>query len=279
MPLDLHFPRAAVAATAVACLGIAPLAVGAEASGEDPTGLAPDGRPGLDRPAESREWSAALGIGAAYGPEFEGARTRETSAFPVVNARWRRFGLDSATLRYYFIEGSRATLTAGIGYDGGRADDADDDRLRGLGEIEGGGTAVVTGSYALGAVTLSANFTRLLAGSDGTRAEVGLSMPVLRSTRMGLTAYVGARWANADYMQAYYGVTRQQSLASRLPTYDAGSGLVAWGGMLHGHYELNARWSAFARVGVGQLAGDAKDSPVTGRTSQVSALFGAAYAF
>lgn len=268
------------AAVAVVCLAISPVATAVEqAVPADRTGLAPDGRPGASLFDAPRDWSVALGLGVAYGPEYEGASDRETDAYPVLTVRWRRFGFDSATLRYFFVESERATMTVGLGYDSGRDADVDGNRLSGMGEIESGGTAVATGGYTIGAVTLSANVTHLFEGSEGTRAELGASVPMPLGPRAALTFYVGTRWADADYAQAYFGVTPQQAAASGFAAYEAGSGFVAWGGMMHGDYALTSKWSAFGRVGVGRLLGDAKDSPTTAKSTQVSGLAGFAYAF
>lgn len=268
------------AAVALVCFATSPVATAVDlAAPADPTGLAPDGRPGAELFDTQRDWSVALGLGVAYGPEYEGASDRDTEAYPVLTARWRRFGFDSATLRYFLVESERATLTVGLGYDVGRDADVDGNRLRGMGEIESGGTAVATGGYSIGAVTLSANVTHLFNGSEGTRAELGASVPMPLGPRAALTFYVGTRWADANYAQAYFGVTPQQSAASGFAAYEAGSGFVAWGGMVHGFYALTPKWSAFGRVGAGRLMGDAKDSPTTARSTQVSGLAGFAYAF
>jgi outer membrane protein len=82
-------------------------------------------------------------------------------------------------------------------------------------------------------------------------------------------------------MQTWFGVTPSQAARSRagLDAYSPSSGfksVALYGTWAH---RLDARWSAVTTLGVNTLVGDARDSPLTERKTNVFANVGVIYAF
>jgi outer membrane scaffolding protein for murein synthesis (MipA/OmpV family) len=153
--------------------------------------------------------------------------------------------------------------------------------LHGMGDIDIKPQAGVFFNYfATPAVFLTSSL-RYGAGNDGKGLVVDLgaghSSQLAPQWRMTLGAAVSL--ANADYMQAYFGVTPAQAASSGHPAYSAGAG--ARDARVNGAltYFLNQRLTFTGALSVGTLLGDAKDSPLTRKTSSPTGVFAMAYAF
>ena len=123
--------------------------------------------------------------------------------------------------------------------------DADDPRRQT--SVHAWGLADVTGSH------------------DGWTAGLGgyFMRPVARALTLAMGA--AATYGSDNYMNTYFGVTPEDSLASGLPVYGAGAGVRDVRGWVVGTLHLSPKW----HVGVGalytRLLGDAADSPVVAR--------------
>ena len=88
-------------------------------------------------------------------------------------------------------------------------------------------------------------------------------------------------YANADYQNTYFGVSRADAITSGLPQYTAGSSFRDV--TLNANIGLftSPKWGVFARLGFSKLLNDAADSPVTdhGDTAQYFAGVGLFYRF
>jgi len=69
-------------------------------------------------------------------------------------------------------------------------------------------------------------------------------------------------YGSANYMDAYFGVTPRDSLASGLPIYVPGSGVRDVRGWAVALLHLSPQWQLGAGVMYSRLAGDAADSPI-----------------
>ena len=92
---------------------------------------------------------------------------------------------------------------------------------------------------------------------------------------------VNAEWANGDAMQTWYGVTPGQAARSRagLHAYSPSSGFQSASLYAAWSHQLSARWSTVATLGVSTVLGDARDSPLVERDSNVFGSVGMVYAF
>lgn len=70
------------------------------------------------------------------------------------------------------------------------------------------------------------------------------------------------RWADADYVDAFYGVSPRAALATGLPRYAPDAGLVSLGWGATVVKPLRDRWSLVVLAGYNRLMADAADSPL-----------------
>ena len=225
-----------------------------------------------------RQWHVVLGAGAMVTPEYEGGKEFKVLPVPFVSAT---FG-DTVTVdprgvsvNVYEIQGLR--LGARLGYDLGRQED-DSDRLRGLGDIDVAAVAGVSLGYQFGPLQLYGALDKIIGGSDGLEAKVGVSTSKTFG-RFTLEGGVSATWADDKYMESYFGVTPAQSLLSGHDVYDAQAGFKSVDLTAAVTYMVTANWMVRGQVGVGYLLGDAADSPVVEEKVQPSAMLSIGYKF
>lgn len=70
------------------------------------------------------------------------------------------------------------------------------------------------------------------------------------------------RWADADYADAYYGVSPRAAAATGLPVYRPDAGLVSLGWGATVVKPLRNRWALLVLAGYNRLMADAADSPL-----------------
>ena len=169
-------------------------------------------------------------------------------------------------------------LSARLGFEMGRKED-DADRLHGLGDIDMGGKVGVKAAVKFGPAEIFAQVDKTIGGSDGLEGEVGIevSRPLTESLIVGASA--SAVFADENYMQAYFGVTPEQSARSGLARYDAGAGLKRADFSISATYMLDANWMVRGKAGVGVLLGDAADSPIVVDKVQPSGMLLVGYRF
>jgi outer membrane scaffolding protein for murein synthesis (MipA/OmpV family) len=122
--------------------------------------------------------------------------------------------------------------------------------------------------------------TRQHIDSDrGAQADLRFTGGIYGSGRFTAAVFAQATWANAKSAGSFYGVTPQQSAATGLPAFDAGSGLLVFSFGLLGSVDLSRQWVAVWSVQSNRLQGDARRSPLAERTSNHYASIGLAYRF
>ena len=84
-------------------------------------------------------------------------------------------------------------------------------------------------------------------------------------------------WADDDYMTAYFGVDRRNSLRSGIKEYDADSGFKDVGITVPIRYNASEHWSIMGVAGFKKLIGDAEDSPIVSDEGDDNQLFGGAF--
>lgn len=209
---------------------------------------------------ELRAGAAVLSL-----PEYAGSDERRWLAVPTFDAKFAN-GVFVSVVQGVGVDFSR---TAGrqwglrVGPDLGR--DAEG-RLDGLGDIPARVRygAFFNQRFATDWVFLSS----LRAGSgrerEGMVVDVGLSRSLALPRPWFASAGVALQWANGAQTREFFGVTAQQSAASRtgLPAYATSSGLSEASVGVSAGYVLGPRTTLVGVLGVARLLGDAADSPV-----------------
>jgi MipA family protein len=216
------------------------------------------------------KWEFVLGAGAIHGPTYEGAKEFDSQALPFFSISYgEKLSLGFEGLSYEFYQAGPLSLTGKLGFSFGRKQ-SDDPHLAGLGDIESGAALGFGMGYELGPLRLTADFERSFGDDDGIVGKIGAeySHPV---GRVLLGAGVSATWADDNHMQSFFGVTGAQSAASGLAQYDAGAGFKRADLELSATYMVAENWMLRGQIAMGQLLGDAADSPVVQDTTQTSA--------
>jgi outer membrane scaffolding protein for murein synthesis (MipA/OmpV family) len=225
------------------------------------------------------DWHVVLGGGVIIVPKYEGSDEFKVMPVPFVSATF----LDIVTINpsganIAVYEQGPFELSARLGFEMGRKED-DADRLRGLGDIDMGAKVGMKAAAKFGPAEVFAQVDKTIGGSDGFEGEVGieLSRPLTESLIVGASA--SAVFADENYMQAYFGVTPEQSARSGLARYDARAGLKRADFSISATYMLDANWMVRGKAGVGILLGDAADSPIVVDKVQPSGMLLVGYRF
>ena len=258
----------------------------------DEPSIQPSGRPG---PASTDEWSVTLGVAPVVSPAWEGSDDVILSVFPDVRINYGDsiFASIPDGIGWNAINnggwkaGPLAKLRFGRDEDGGGSPFAisgSSDALIGLGDIDasaeiGGFVEKRFGGRQRWAGRIET--ARGFGGHEGVVADVSLSYQ-LRSGRVIVNLGPRASFATADFMQVYFGIDANQSLASGFARYNPNSGLVSYGvgGTLIRPIDRRSAITVFSSFKM--LGDEAADSPLVrerGRREQVSIGIGYGYRF
>jgi outer membrane scaffolding protein for murein synthesis (MipA/OmpV family) len=96
---------------------------------------------------------------------------------------------------------------------------------------------------------------------------------------LGITATVGATYADEDYMDAFFSVSPAQSAASPagLAVFDAQAGIKDYYLGLSGDIPLGGPWALKVSGKYAKLTGDAASSPIVESEDQLSGTIGVTY--
>ena len=186
----------------------------------------------IPKAAAAGEFTFTVGGGGAIAPDYVGSDDYEASPFPNLSVEWqadetasskdygvslgiREVSLGTDGLDVGLVRLTTPTadymLSLGLGYGGGREPD-DNDALRGLGEIDdyGQGRITLEGQWHDGGPFYGITFeTDLSSETDGSTVTAHLGQSIPLSEKLMLTGSVDVAWADSDYMQSYFGITRQ----------------------------------------------------------------------
>lgn len=229
-------------------------------------------------PARPYDVELELGLGAAYGPAYEGAGDNKFTPWPIVTLHYLwlpGFGeVKSNARRDGFSFGPSFRVVR-------KRESADYAALRGLNDID---TAYEVGgkfAYTFGMFRAHAALRRGFGGHEGLVGEAGLDV-TFNPTPVTEVAF-GPRmsYADGEYMRTYLGVTPAESLTSGLVAYDPSGGIKGVGAELSARYRFTPQWSLLGSLEYERLVGDAADSPIAkaGDVDQFTAKLGLSYRF
>ncbi|WP_164558017.1 MipA/OmpV family protein [Massilia atriviolacea] len=228
-----------------------------------------------------------VGLGAAVVPEYLGSD--EVRALPVI------------VLDYQHASGFFASTVNGIGYKNkvgpvafsaalGVAPSRSDrdhglykgsDALKGMGEIKASALGVFGVGYEFdGGIGVGMRAMVALSNRErGNSYEFGAQAPLLKGEANQVGMFVSATYSDKKNMQAFYGVTAAQSLASGYKRYDTKAGISRVNVGVNWNHKLNKHWSVNSTAGVVSLLGDAADSPIAKRKTAPMLAVTVNYAF
>ena len=250
-------------------------------------------RTGAAAADDTRNWDLALGVGAAYAPDYGGASAASPRLRVWADGVYRTQGfgtlaLDSGSLtiapelRWDFVDSLDSGIGVLVGYRGGRNDrnpgstSAEDGsaRLQGLPSISGAIDAGVGGHVTVLGVPLFAQVRTALHGTQGALMNLGAYLPFKPRLDFELTILPTVTWANTRQMRALYGVSPTAAMGSSFAPYDPGAGWENAAVEVAGDWRVSGRWHLIASVAYQRLLGNAARSPIVQTANQASALAG-----
>jgi len=225
--------------------------------------------PGLAAAAEPGDpWQVALGAGLSTRPQYPGSDDTRLQPLPIFDISYRNrwFLRSSDGLGAYLVRGENCWISASVTPDLTRRRETDDTRLRGLGSVHETARAMLKAGYRLGWLSGTVAASSDIAGQrQGTLLDFELDARQALTERLQFEGGIGARWANRQYNSSFFGIDAQQSAASGLPQYAAGSGFSDLRAFVGASYGIDQHWSASARITAARLVGDDAGSPITER--------------
>nr|WP_313656787.1 MipA/OmpV family protein [Achromobacter ruhlandii] len=225
-----------------------------------------------------------IGLSVGYVPVYEGSREYRALPVPLVNYHSGNFfispraGLPAMGLQTALAPDWKAGVFVGMGL--GR-DSSDADRTKGLDDIDFHGTYGAFVEWAPGPLSLGAAYRQAARSGYGGTLELRATYAAWQEGAHRVNIGASTQWASHDAMQTWYGVTSSQAASSRagLSTYSPGSGFKSAALFATWSYRINPSWSTITTLGVNTLLGDARDSPLTERRTNMFGSVGVVYAF
>jgi outer membrane protein len=231
-----------------------------------------------EQPLAAGESRWGLGLGAGFIRKPYRGYGNDTLVLPVLTYenKWISVAGPGLDLKLPSAGPVSFRLRARYGLNEGYDED-DSDFLRGMEKRKAsiwlGGLATWHTPYA--------NVTaEVQADASGNSKGQKFSLGVDKGFKLGdfrLTPRLAAVWANADYVDYYYGVRASEATAAR-PAY-AGRSTVNIETGLRVDYLLGPRQVLFLDVSATQLGSEIKDSPIVERSNQSAIRFGYVYRF
>jgi len=229
-----------------------------------------------------------LGPGLRSRPAYDGSASQRSELVPVV----RYFGQPwfARSTQGVLEGGVRVELAPGLhagaqlAYEPGRkTSEADFLRNHSVPDIDPGASVGVhlewDHKFGPMPITLLGRARRHTDSDRGAQVDLRLSAGAYRGARVAVGVFTQATWASAKSAGSFYDVTPQQSAATGLPAFAAGSGwLFASFGVLWS-VDLSRKWIVVGSAESRHLQGDAARSPLAERGSNHYASAGLAYRF
>ncbi|MEO1311836.1 MAG: MipA/OmpV family protein [Pseudomonadota bacterium] len=240
-------------------------------------------------PARAEKPIYMFGLGPAQTTRFEGSDEYREVPFVFAQIRWgsRYFvGTDGGGLRadvvgWRFIEaGPEVSFRFGRGGDSG----TDDPVLDLLPEVER--SIEAGGFFAMNfpapftpkirdALTLDGSYVEdVTSGHDGYLARVSLRYRGKLSRRLAIQAGPFATYGSEEFMNAFYDVTPEASLASGLDAFDADEGWKDYGGRATVVIGLWGKWRLITTGTYRHYINDAAESPIVAERGERGVWFG-----
>ena len=247
-----------------------------------------------------------LGVGAVSHPRYEGSNDNRESALPVLQMQWSNgifvagtsAGMHLSELPgqefgpLLTIEAGRTVAGTGNGVSCPRCDASpgitgniskvNTNKLEGMNDINP--RVLIGGFYNVQLANQLRLTNHLLYGAgnqhQGLRwnADLRYSLGDFASHH-NVTISVGTSIANQAYNQAYFGVTRAESLRSLNRSYTPSAGVKDIHAELHWNWALSASWLLTSALNVSRLNGSAAASPLVEKATGVTVSSALAYRF
>jgi outer membrane scaffolding protein for murein synthesis (MipA/OmpV family) len=232
---------------------------------------------------ELPKWSEVAGLAVLEQPIYEGARGYRVEVGPVIDIRYYDIAFLSVGegLGVNLLRGKMYEAGVALGYDLGRRDSDDYNRLHGLGDIGRAPVVKVFGSWVVSEkvpVVLRADLRKIVGGAEGIIGDLEAFMPLPGSNKTFIMlAGPSITFANRQFMGKEFGVTAAQSAASGYSAYSAHGGDNELGLGFSATKFVTPHWLFNCNIAVNRLLGSARDSPITQTQAENTLEIASAY--
>jgi MipA family protein len=230
--------------------------------------------------ARPTETAIRVGLVTTGGMRYQGADEGRFALVPGVlfQATNGIFADPFNGIGYAFEPAGGFTYGLRLNLDTGRGKE---DALPGFEKIKASINPSVFANYAVSdKLTLKSSLRTGLAGESGNAlVNVGATYKLYQAGPVVLTGTAAAKYANAGYMQSYFGVSPTQASASGLKAYQPGAGFSTLQLGLTGGFPISREIYIISNIGFQRLLGDAAKSPVAKQKTAPVGFIGAVYSF
>ena len=245
----------------------------------------------------SKDWRVSIGSGLLVAPAFTGARDYSLLLVPDLRVTYKdlffanvRDGIGYALLHEGgWRVGPVVTYTfareEGEGGSIFRIAGRSSDALQGMGDVDGTASLGGFAEYSLSPYKLRLHLQQGITGHQGVVGEFKISYGgALTYNGPSLIYAFGPhiKFGDQRYLNAYWGITPEQSVRSGLETYSTDAGLISYGLNGFARLPLTGSFSASLLIGFDRLAPPVADSPlirVRGAENQVMGGLFISYGF
>lgn len=225
-------------------------------------------------PAPLPAWQIQAGIASNLQAAYPGASAYRARVGPSIDIRYRDlFFLSTGEgVGVNLLSGPRGRVSLSAGFDMGRRAADDLDHLNGLGNIGAAAVIKLSGDYVVSKsfpLVLRADVRRDIGGSNGWRGDLSAYLPLPGSSeRFFWFAGPSVSFADARYMDTWFGVSGEQARRSGLAPYSSHAGLRSVGFGTTAVWFFRKHWFLTVDGAIEQLTGSAAHSPVVSRSTQ-----------
>lgn len=237
-------------------------------------------------PSVSGTWTAMVGVGGEYKPDYEGSKKSMFSPVPIFTIRRAgsadafRGPRDSASIALIDFGDLRAGPAAKFV---SARKSYNYHELNGLGDVK---AAVELGGfveyYPVDWFRVRTEVRQGVGGHHGTVADFSADFIVPVIARLTISAGPRFTWESTQATSPYFGIDAVQAAATGLSIFDAKGGAHSAGVGGQVKYRINPQWEVHTYVEYERLLGDAAKSPLVvarGSVNQTTVGLGASYAF
>lgn len=237
-----------------------------------PAAAQPAGAQAFGGRPQTPDFSVTVGFAPVFGPIYQGADDYGASVFPDIRLAWKdRFFAsvpEGAGYNLVKTDNVKAGPLARIRFGreartGGSpfllAGETDD--LLGLPDIAAAAELGGFAQYSRGQFRLRGDLRRGFGGHEGVVSDLSAQI-VRRDGKISWSFGPRTQIASADFVDTYFGVGAAASVASGLPAFEAGGGVVSYGAGGSAVYPLSRSAAVTVFGGYDRLTGDAARSPI-----------------
>jgi outer membrane scaffolding protein for murein synthesis (MipA/OmpV family) len=220
------------------------------------------------------DFRVIAGVGSAIQPVYDGSRAYRVRGGPVINVQFKDIAFISTGdgIGYNVVHKRGLQLGVSIAYDLGRKERDDYTNLIGMGDKPVSAVPKLFGAWVVSQkfpLVIRSDIRHLLRLGGGSIADLGAYFPLPGcSSRLAMFFGPSITVANKRYFQDMYGVTNQESAASRHAAYSIKhSGIEATGLGFSATWTLSRHYLVNVNAAMNHLGHLAADSPLVERAS------------